>query len=151
MGFRQRYEALLKGVTDAGSGHAIRARLDVVARHEAMARDARLIATLLERSRRRDDTLALSLQRLADAGRPDERGYDVQGLIQPSSHKVEGQKVFALIGRDGTTQAYLDIPPGIDVQSFLTRRVGIRGAVNYNEDLRARLIRVREVEPLDGR
>lgn len=148
-GVRQRYEALLRGVNDAGSGNAIRERLDVVARHEAMARDARLIATLLERSRRRDSTLALAQRRLAEARRPQSQPYDVQGLIQPSSRKVGGQKVFALIGGDGTTQAYLEIPPGIEVKGLLTRRVGIRGIVRYNEALRARLINVRDVEPLD--
>ena len=45
-----------ESVTDSASGNAIRARLDVVARHEAMAKDARQIETLLERSRRRDGT-----------------------------------------------------------------------------------------------
>jgi hypothetical protein len=148
-GVRQRYEALLRGVTDPATGNAIRARLDVIGRHEAMAKDARLIETLIERSRRRDATLALHQRRLADAQKPQGQPYDVQGLIQPSSRKVDGQKVFALIGGDGTTQAYLDIPPGIDLRGLLTRRVGVRGTVHYNETLRARLISVRDLEPLD--
>jgi hypothetical protein len=146
---RRRYETMLRGATDAGAGNAIRERLDVVARHEAMARDARLIATLLERSRRRDSTLTLHRRRLSDSQRPEDQPYDVQGLIQPSSRKVGGQKVFALIGRDGTTQAYLEIPPGIDVKGLLTRRVGVRGTVHYNDALRARLVSVRDLEPLD--
>jgi hypothetical protein len=148
-GVRQSYETLLRGMTDSAAGNAIRARLDVVGRHEAMAKDARLIETLLERSRRRDATLALYQRRLADAQNPRVQPYDVQGLIQPSSRMVRGQKVFALIGGDGTTQAYLDIPPGIDVKGLLTRRVGVRGTVHYNEGLRARLISVRDLEPLD--
>ena len=148
---RQRYETLLRGMTDSAAGHAIRARLDEVSRDEAMARDARLIETLLERSRRRDATLALFERRLADAESPQARPYDVQGLIQPSSRQVDGQKVYALIGGDGLTEAYLDIPPGIDVKSLLTRRVGVRGTVHYNAGLRARLISVRDLEPLDKR
>ena len=72
------------------------------------------------------------------------------GLIQASSRKVGGQKVFALIGRDGATQAYLDIPPGIDVKGLRTHRVGVRGAVHYDETLRSRVINVREVEALDA-
>jgi hypothetical protein len=148
-GVRQRYEALLRGVTDSRAGNAIRRRLDAVARDEAMARDARLIETLLDRSRRRDGTLALQQRRLAEAQNPATQPYDVMGLIQSSSRMVEGQKVFALIGGDGSTQAYLDIPPGIDVRRLMTRRVGVRGTVHYNEALRARLISVRTVEPLD--
>jgi hypothetical protein len=149
-GVRQRYEALLRGVTDSASGNAIRARLDLIARHEAMAKEARLVETLLQRSRRRDAALALSQRRLADAQSPQARPYDLQGLIQPSSRQVDGRKVFALIGRDGQTQAYLDIPPGIDVKPLLTHRVGVRGTSNYNESLHTLLIRVRDVHPLDA-
>ncbi|MBV8554966.1 MAG: hypothetical protein JO116_05330, partial [Planctomycetaceae bacterium] len=60
-----------------------------------------------------------------------------------------GQRVFALIGPDGSTVAYLDIPPGLDVRPLVARRVGVRGTIHYNEDLRARLIAVRDLEPLD--
>jgi len=147
---RQRYEALLKSVTDSTSGNAIRGRLDEVARHEAIASDARQIETLLARTRRRDGIVALNERRLADAQMPRTRPYNIVGLIQASSRKIGGQKVFALIGRDGATQAYLDIPPGIDVKGLMTHRVGVRGAVHYDEALRARVISVREVEALDA-
>jgi hypothetical protein len=148
---RGRYETLLKSVIDSAAGSAIRARLDEVGRQEAIARDAREIETLLARSRRRDATVTLAQRRLADTHKPLARAYDVEGLIQASSRKVDGRKVFALIGRDGATQAYLDIPPGIDVKGLMTHRVGVRGAVHYNEMLRARVISVREVEALDAR
>jgi hypothetical protein len=147
---RGRYETLLKSVTDSSAGAAIRERLDDVGRQEAIARDARQIETLLARSRRRDATVALGQRRMADAQKPGFRSYDIEGLIQASSRKVEGRKVFALIGRDGATQAYLDIPPGIDVKGLMTHRVGVRGAVHYDEALRARVISVREVEALDA-
>ncbi len=146
---RQRYEVLLKSVTDSTSGNAIRAQLDEVARHEAIAADARQIETLLARSRRRDGMVALYERRLADAQQPRARPYNLVGLIQASSRKVGGQKVFALIGRDGLTQAYLDIPPGIDVKGLMTHRVGVRGAVHFDETLRSRVISVRELEALD--
>jgi hypothetical protein len=147
---RQRYEALLKTVTDSTSGNAIRSRLDEVARQEAIAQDARQIETLLARSRRRDATVALHERRLVDAQKPQARPFDDVGLIQASSRKVGGERVFALIGRDGATQAYLDIPPGIDVKELMTHRVGVRGSARYDEALRARVISVREVEALDG-
>jgi hypothetical protein len=148
-GIRQRYESLLRSVTDKASGNEIRARLEIVARHEALARDARQIETLLRRSRRRDASLALDERRLVDAQQPQAQPYSAVGLIQASSRKVGGQKVFALINRDGATEAYLDIPPGIELRRLMTHRVGVRGTVNYNEALRARVITVRDVEPID--
>jgi hypothetical protein len=62
---------------------------------------------------------------------------------------VDGQKVYALIGPDGNTQAYLDIPAGLDVAHLVARRVGVRGRMHYDENLRARLIAVRDLDPLD--
>ncbi len=148
-GVRQAYEDLLKGVTDTASGIAIRERLDLLSRHEAMARDGRRIESILARSRRRDAAFRTEEHRLAEIQDPEARPYDVQGLIQASSHKVDGHRVYALIGRDGRTQAYLDIPPGIDIRPLASRRVGVRGTVHFNESLRARLISVRDIEPLD--
>jgi hypothetical protein len=150
-GIRRRYEELLRGAADPASGGAIRSRLEEVARRGAMADDARTIATLLERSRRRDASLALGLRRLSDAQNPGARPYDYQGLVQPTSNRVGGRKVFALIGPDGQNQAFLDIPPGIDVKSLMTRRVGVRGAASYNESLHKLLIRVRDLDPLDAK
>ena len=34
--------------------------------------------------------------------------------MQPSSQKIDGRKLFVLIGKNGGTVAYLDIPPGLD-------------------------------------
>lgn len=146
---RQRYEELLKGVTDSASGKAIRARLEIVEAQAEAAEAARRIDAILERSRRRDRTLALYLRRLAQAGQPHERPYDAEGMIQPSSRKVDGQKVFALIGPEGTAIAYLDIPAGLDVSTLIARQVGVRGSSRFDENLRARLISVRDLDALD--
>jgi hypothetical protein len=146
---RQRYEALLQRVSDPDAGHAIRERLAVVARHEEMAESARTIQTILERSRRRDRHLALMHRRIAAAERPESRPYEAEGMVQPSARRFQGQKVFALIGPEGTPLAYLDIPPGLDARPLVARRVGVRGAVHYDEGLQAKLISVQDLEPLD--
>jgi hypothetical protein len=146
---KQRYEAMLRTVNDASAGNAIRARLNVVARQEEAAQAARKIETILERSRRRDRVVAQDVRRLAQARTPLARPYDAQGLLQPSSRKVEGHKVFALIGPEGTATAYLDVPAGLDSGPYLSHIVGVRGTVHYSEPLRARLISVTEIEPLD--
>lgn len=148
---RLRYENLLKLATDPASNRAIQARLDMVAQHEAAAESARRIEAVLEKSRNRDRKLALYLRRLAMAEEPQKRPYDAKGMIQPSSRKVDGQKVFALIGPEGTAVAYLNIPAGLDPSRLTARNVGVRGSVRYNESLRAQLITVHDLEPLDGR
>jgi hypothetical protein len=148
---RQRYQALLRRVADSASGQAIRARLDRVERQEAAARDSRAFQDALDRSRRRDQEVAQLLRRAAQSEGSSERPYDAEGLVQPSSRTVDGQKVFALIGTEGTTLAFLDIPPGLDARPLVARRVGVRGIVHYDENLRARLISVRDLEPLDAR
>jgi hypothetical protein len=146
---RQRYEELLREVNDAASGNAIRARLEIVTAQAEAAEATRQLEAILERSRRRDRTLALYLRRLAQARQPHERPYDAEGMIQPSSRKVDGQKVFALIGPEGTAVAYLDIPAGLDVSTLIARRVGVRGSSHFDEHLRARLISVRDLDALD--
>jgi hypothetical protein len=71
--------------------------------------------------------------------------------MQPSAQKVDGQKLFVLIGKDGGTVAFLRIPPGLDPDPMLAQKVGVRGVAHYNEDLQARLITVRALEPVESR
>ena len=146
---RARYESLLRGLTDPAVVDAVRARLDLVARHERMARSARTFRTLLERSRRLDQEVAITLNRLAERDHPRRRPFVAEGLMQPSSRLVEGHRVYALIGPAGEPIAYLDVPPGLDARPALTKRVGVRGSVRYNEALGTRLIAVKDLEALE--
>src|SRR5262249_58523738 len=119
--------ALLKQATDTDSANAIRARLDQLARHEAAAEAARSIEATIDRSRNRDRQLAQYLRKAAAADDPRERPYDALGMIQPSSRRVDGERVFALIGPEGRAVAYLNLPAGLDPSPLLSRRVGVRG------------------------
>ena len=65
--------------------------------------------------------------------------------------KVDGHKVFALIGGKGSTIAYLDIPPDLEAEPFLARRVGVRGQTHWSEDLGTRLISVRDMESIEAK
>jgi hypothetical protein len=146
---RKHYEALLGRATDPSSRDAVRARLAQVARQEEVARDARSVQALLERSRRRDQDLEALRRDRPEPEAADDEPYEAEGLLQPSSKQVEGRKVDALIGADGTTTAYLLLPPGLRTDTLLARRVGVRGSVHFDEALRARVITVREMDPLD--
>ncbi|WP_435017704.1 hypothetical protein TA3x_005323 [Tundrisphaera sp. TA3] len=101
------------------------------------------------RSRRRDHEVDEIRARLMKARVATDLGYDARGYLQASSRQVDGQKVHALIGPQGVPVAYLDIPPGIPTARLLARRVGVRGSIRFNESLGARLIKVRDLEPLD--
>jgi hypothetical protein len=78
-------------------------------------------------------------------------GLGVGMRLHQPVHKVDGHKVFALIGGEGSTIAYLDIPPGLDPEPFLSRRIGVRGQAHFSEDLGTRLITVRDLESLEAR
>lgn len=146
---RQRYQALLKNTTDPSAAASVRERLELVERHAEIARSARTIQTILERSRRRDRDVELARQALARSQETARQPYAAEGLVQRSSRQVEGRRVFALIGAQGVPVAYLDIPPGFDTRRVMAKKVGIRGSVHYNESLGSRLIAVREMDPLE--
>lgn len=147
---RAGYQNLLRRSGDrAELEEALRARLARVTQHERAAKAAQTIESILAKSRRRDAEVAAVRRDLARFERSRARSYDAVGFIQPSARMVDGHKVFALIGREGKTDAYLDIPPGLDPNPFLAGRVGVRGQARFNEDLGTRLITVRDLENIE--
>jgi hypothetical protein len=146
------YQALLRQVGDRiDLEDTLRTRLASVTQHEQAARAARTIEEILARSHRRDREVAAVRRDLAELERTRARAYDAVGFIQPSARTVDGRRVFALIGRKGSTIAYLDIPPGLDPAPLLAQRVGVRGQSHFKEELGTRLITVRDLENVDAR
>jgi hypothetical protein len=149
---RSRYQAILKRAgNDPAVEEAIRVRLARVTRDEQAAQAACTIETILAQSHRRDREVAAARRRVAAAGRLQARAYSAVGYVQSSAQKIEGRKLYVLIGSDGSTLAYLDIPPGLDIDPLLAQRVGVRGDPHFNEDLGTRLITVRDVETMEPR
>lgn len=142
---RARCVTLLEQNPAPESRAAIQARLTRIESLADLSEAGRRFRELLGRSRQRDQAAAVVRGR--DRSEPEP--FDDQGLLQSSSRMVEGQFVSALIGGDGRLRAYLDIPPGLDGSRFLGKRVGVRGPSRYDENLRAPLIRVRDVELLE--
>ena len=147
---RGRYEALLRQFeTNPQVRAVVQSRLDQLRRETDLAEAARRFANLLRAGEQRDAEIA-HLQRAVTLARSrSERGYDAVGLLQPSSRRYQGQKVLALIGAEGRPVSYLSIPPGVPVNQYLAHKVGVRGIVHFDEDLRARLISVRDLELIE--
>ena len=148
---RSSYQAILKKAgDDPAVDEAVRAASRLT-RDEQAASDARTIESILIESHRRDQDVAVERRRVTAAARSHVRAYSARGFVQASTEIIDGRKLYVLIANDGSTVAYLDIPPGLDIDPLLAHRVGVRGAPHYNEDLGARLITVRDVEQLDPR
>lgn len=146
---RARYESVMKRANgDEAVERAVRARLARVARDEQSAEAARTIEKILAQSHRRDRDVAAEEDRVAAAARSHARAFNARGFVQASTEMIDGRKLYILIANDGSTIAYLDVPPGLDIDPLLTKRIGVRGEPHFNEDLGARLITVRDVEPL---
>lgn len=149
---RARYRAILKRASANRSvEEAIRRRLERLTRHEQAAQAARSIQTILARSHRRDSQVAAAERQRSTPDRERPRAYSAEGLVKPSAQMVDGRRLYSLVGTDGQTVAYLDVPAGLDIEPLVTRRIGVRGVSHYNEDLGARLITVRDVELLETR
>jgi hypothetical protein len=145
---RGRYQQLLGNASDTASRDAVRARLDQLAQQEAFARAAKDFVGLIERSRQRDRDLGLPSTPPDDREGPAEPGYDAEGLLQPSSKQIDGRPIYALVDSSGKT-VYLVLPVGVRGDKLVTRLVGVRGRARYDENLRARVIAVDELERLD--
>jgi hypothetical protein len=146
---RAGYEGLLKAHQEnAALVSVIRSRLAEINRLETAADAARKAATVVARSHRRDMSLARTLDSLKTQEQQKSRSYRAIGMIQPSSRRFEGRKLYSLIASNGSRRAYLDLPPGVDAESLIGHRVGVRGSVNYDENLAARLISVRDLEEI---
>jgi hypothetical protein len=149
---RPSYQAILKRAgTDPRVEEAIRVRLARLTRDEQAARAARTIDDILVDSHRRDQEVTEQKRRVAAAGSAHARGFSAVGYMQASTEKIEGRKLYVLIGKDGSTLAYLDIPPGLDLDPLVAHRVGVRGDPHFNEELGSRLITVRDLEKMDSR
>ncbi len=147
-GVRRDYQALLAGRGDAPARAAVREKLDDLDREDEMAKAAREFEALVKTSRRRDAVVLQVKDALRDLRMAEDLAYDAEGLLQATSQRVEGEKVFALLNEEGRVVAYLKIPPGINTTNLVARQVGVRGKSRFDEGLKFRLLDVRDIEPL---
>ena len=144
---RGRYEAFAREGADPTARDEVRRRLAEVDRQAAIARATVAFQAADDRARGVDRQVESARRRLEDSARKPSARFDAEGLVQGSSKQVGGEPVYALIGPDGRTTAYLSLPTGISGKAVVGRKVAVRGEVGYDEGLRAKLITVQEWEP----
>ena len=123
---RAQYEALLKKSSGQPAvENAVRVRLARLGQLEQAAKAAATIQAILAQSHRRDrDVVALKRRLRSIHCTTLARLSSQSGFMQISAQKVDGQKLFVLIGKNGGTVAYLRIPPGLDPDPMLARKSG---------------------------
>jgi hypothetical protein len=147
-GVREAYEELLKKHPVAKSREIVQARLARLEKQVAVAKSARAFQDRLTKTRALDKDVS-DVMRRRDAQRASGLvAYDAEGMLQASSKEVDGVKVFTLVGSDGETSAYVSLPPGLAAKPYLSRYVGVRGDVRYEESLGAKVVHVTEMEAL---
>jgi hypothetical protein len=144
------YEEILKGSTEQADRRAVERGLGILRKQARAAEAAARLAKLLGASRARDGQVDEVRRDSRAAGRAIEGDFDATGLLQTSSRLLEGRRVYALLGEDGTVSAYLALPPGLVIDPLLSHRVGVRGEGRFDEGLGKRLILVQDVERLEG-
>jgi hypothetical protein len=153
---RARYQALLKSLPgEPGAERVIRNRLECLGQREQAAKAAAILQTILAQSHKRDHEIVELRRRLriqtSAAKRTRSKTYQAVGFMQSSAQKYDGHKLYLLVGPNGETVAYLDIPPGLDPEPVIARKVGVRGVAHYSEELQSRLITVSDLRAVDSR
>ncbi len=146
---RKSYEALLNDARDPAEQEIARVRIAQVDRQVELARIVRELSDVLARTQSIDAEITAlhdELRRLApDSDAP----FEATGLLQSSSTFVDNKTAYLLIDEAGKTAAYVVVQPGLNVEPFLARRVGVHGESRYNASLKARVVSARQVVPLD--
>ncbi len=141
------YQDLLNRTTDPVVRAVLQGRIDQTGRQVAAAAAARRFSEVAQSLRQLDQRLATATPAPRPA-EPESNPYDATGLLMRSSKLVDGQQVYALIGPDGVTSAYLRMAPGLSAGRYLSCRVGVRGPAHFDSTLHMQVFSVQEIEPL---
>jgi len=145
-----RYKSALDATDDPARRLAIERRLATIARQKTLAESARMFQDALESSQRRQEELRAAT-REAFRQVQSER-FAAVGELYPSDKQRAGTRLLALFDPNkGGVTAYLALPPGMRADRWISRTVGVEGAISFDSDLNARVIDVTDLEPLDER
>lgn len=149
---RARAEQLLGEAETAVERGNVRLLLGRIERFEDVRRRYRAVADLGAETDRRDRELSdISRLRQASVRRldPAER-YDGSGQLTRVSSQEYGAPRYALLDQRGNVRYYVTPAPGINLQHYLGRRIGVTGYRSYRPELPAQHLTAKRVALLDG-
>jgi hypothetical protein len=74
--------------------------------------------------------------------------FDGAGIVQRAPGFIRGAPQFALFAPNGRMLAYLQAAPGVNLNSYLGKTMGILGQRSYRQELQSELIIVRSLQPV---
>ncbi len=75
--------------------------------------------------------------------------YDATGILTPVNSGNTSVPQYALLDETGNLQYYLTVAPGLRLQTFEGRYIGVTGNRGYSPELNARHVTARQVHALD--
>jgi len=127
-------------------------RLDRIAGYRQSQSEEREIARIQDETSRRDAELAEIQRRqetqLISARPPQKSQFDGAGIIARAALRQRGAPRYALLNQNGKVLAYLMPAPGIDLERWLGKSVGVIGPRAPDSQLRADLITVNRLTPV---
>jgi uncharacterized protein YgiM (DUF1202 family) len=149
---RIRGETLLdESVTTADRGKT-RILLNKIARFEDIKQRYDSVSALRNQnaaSNRFIAGLKSTMEKAAASADPDGR-FDGVGQLQPVVSDKAGAPRYALVDASGNVRCYVTPAPGVNLQNYIGRQVGLTGTRGYIPDQHAQHLTARQVTPLDS-
>lgn len=76
------------------------------------------------------------------------KSFDGAGIIQRSATPIRGAPQFVLVAPGGRLLAYLQGAPGVDLNAYVGRSMGVVGQRSFRQELQGELIVVRSLTPV---
>jgi len=150
---RPRAEGLAQQAQTAVERGRARLLLNKIARFEDIKRRYDEVNQLSGDIERRNNQLASLSRARAEASRPATRledRYDGVGRLTPVASPPPGAPRYALVQPNGEVRCYVSPAPGVNLQSYVGREVGVSGVRGYMPEQRASHVMAKHINALDS-
>ena len=156
----QDYQRLNESTDSYALKSKVKLRLDAVKRYSKTREEYDEIARISAETKQRDAQLAslsgassgpTTLQPAPVTPKPSPaspKRFDGAGIVQRAPGFIRGAPSFALFAPNGRMLAYLQAAPGVNLNSYLGKTMGVLGQRSYRPELQTELIIVRSLEPV---
>lgn len=145
----QDYRALRSEVDSANTQQMIDVRLARIRDHQKTRAEHEELARMAQETLKRDAELA-EIQRRHEAKLTtlQQPRFDGAGIVQRSALNRKGAPPYVLLALNGRVLAYLVPAPGVSLEPWVGRSVGVNGSRIPHPDLKADLITVTRLAPV---